>query len=207
MPPKMSGAMAPASGLLPATGKKLRAAEAVVVAGSATGGEPEAKRHHTAKQKAKRYKKITAGKAANIVPTLVKAVAQTMSRTSELESVAYDAVLFTRSCPVLDKVKEMTSSWAAAVAAKGKGHGLGPPHLQAWEGLCVGLLADGLEIGMANRESLRGYREKMAEMSTEELGLAVRHCKAKPGYEMGHVKLVLSLRGDLERCGARCSRR
>ena len=86
MPPK--GEAAASTAAAGARGKK-GAAE--------VGMEPGSKR---VKKREKRYKKVTANKDCSI--TLVKTVAQTMSRTRELEAVAYDVELFKKSSPALE---------------------------------------------------------------------------------------------------------
>ena len=55
---------------------------------------------------------------------------------------------------VLEHMKKHTKKWAEEVQKKGKSHGMGPPHLSAWEGLLEGLLAPGMELGANNRVHL-----------------------------------------------------
>ena len=125
-------------------------------------------------------------------------MSQNMSRTRELEAVAFDVLLFTKVSPLLDSVKKKTTEWSKIVKERGRGHGQGPPHLRAWVGLCEGLLETGLEIGMTNREQLTKYHQQYKDMPPEEQALAVRYCRSKPGFEKGHMKLIVALRGSLE---------
>ena len=55
--------------------------------------------------------------------------------------------------PEGEAMKDETKAWAAEVKAKGKLHGLGPPHLRAWAGLIGGLSS--AEIGACNKETWR----------------------------------------------------
>jgi len=186
MPPKGEAAASSSTAAAGARGKK-GAAEA--------GTGPDSKR---VKKRDKRYKKATANQVSSIIPTLVKAVAQAMSRTRELEEVAYDVELFTKSSLGWEAMKKRTTEWAKTVKEKGRGHGQGPPHLQTWVGLCEGLLDNGLEIGMSNREKLTEFFTRYKEWSLEDQRLAVRFCRSRPAYEKGHTKIIGALRGKLE---------
>eukprot|EP00972_Heterocapsa_arctica_P111307 16387454-Heterocapsa_arctica.AAC.1 len=92
-------------------------------------------------------------------------------------------------------MKKKTKQWGDEVQKKSNEHGLGPPHLQAWEGLLEGLLAPGLEIGAANRVDLLKLKEINNKMDEGEKSLVVRHCRAKTTYNKEIGKLVFSIRG------------
>ena len=89
--------------------------------GTATeGSEPDPKRPTGGKgedknKKEKNYKKLTANKVHEVFPTIVKSLAQTMPRTRELESVAFDVVQITKPSLGLETSKKKTTEWAKKV--------------------------------------------------------------------------------------------
>ena len=83
---------------------------------------------------------------------LAKGVAHCLQQNREHESVLYDVVLASSESTVPKEMKKSTQKWDTDVKAKGKGHGLGPPHHQAWSGLLAGLLKS--DVGARNKERL-----------------------------------------------------
>jgi len=150
------------------------------------------------KGKGKGTKKLTQEQVGAAMPLVLKAVSHSLLSVRELEAVAYDVVLLIAESPILNLMRVKTKQWTEEAQKRGKNHGLGPPHLSAWEGLLEGLLAPGMEIGAVNRANIVKLAEHTKGLEEGEKMLLVRYCRAKTTYNKETAKLVLALRGEFE---------
>lgn len=148
------------------------------------------------KGKGKGHHKITHQDMASAFPSVVKATLSTLQSVREVESVLFDVALLDKEAPTILAMKTATTEWMTKVTANGQGHGLGPPHLAAWEALAASLIE--LDIGAANKTALREHLEAFKVLTMIEKGIAVRLCKVKRTFDPLKVRLIISLRGSLE---------
>ncbi len=94
-------------------------------------------------------------------------------------------------------MKKATQKWDTDVKSEGKGHGLGPPHQQAWVGLIAGLVQ--ADIGSRNKEKLMELEKEMSESTALERDLCIRACKAKVCFDKDWTKVAIAMQHKAEK--------
>ena len=157
----------------------------------------KAKGKAKAKSKGKETKyKVTTGEACKSLPTLVKATCSSLQSARELEGTANDNMIFPSDHNILVAMKAATKTWQEKIVEIGKGHGLGPPYLPAWEAFLATLISE--DVGGAAKKSLAVLEEKLKQLPQQERLLVIRVCKAKVTYDQGFSRVTLALRGFME---------
>jgi len=129
-------------------------------------------------------------------PVIVKGILSCLQSSRELESIMIDVVILPAESPVVARMKHFTKQWSVKVKEAGQGHGLGPPHLSAWEGMLESL-GEG-DIGQANKTVVQEILAEFRSATPQQTSLTIRMCRAKPTYDKTKVKLMMAVRGQLE---------
>ena len=130
-------------------------------------------------------------------PLLAKATSFLLQSAREVDSILLDMVIVPADHAVATAMKAKTKEWSDQVKEAGKAHALGPPHLSAWVG-CLAAL-EKLDIGAKNKTSLKDMQADLDEMQKTSVPMCVRACRVKQTYDKTKVKIILAVRGDLEK--------
>ena len=132
-------------------------------------------------------KKGVAGNITGEVKTLAVLQTRQLLKLSDavcsLEGAVYDTFLGPADAPEVTQMAAQTACYSAETKAKGKGHGLGPPHLWSFGGLLLALSERGVAVGAQNAEILAVWKAKWQDMSLEERSEIARYCRLAKTYK------------------------
>jgi hypothetical protein len=175
------------------------------VEGGASGSGSKDKEKEAAKDKDKEKKgkgkgkgslKITSERVLKAFPVMMKASCFTMQGIREGEACYFDVALIGSESRMVEEMAARTKAWQEEVEAKGKGHDCGPPFLRAWEGLLVAL-SEG-DVGAVNKMKVKEAID-LTTANKDSAYLMVRACRARKAYDPAKRKLVLAVRGEMEK--------
>ncbi|CAK0905960.1 unnamed protein product [Prorocentrum cordatum] len=126
-----------------------------------------------------------------------------------IEGVLFDVLIVPAELPEALKMQEQGSAYNAQVQAKGKGRGLGAPHLFVFGGLLEALLLRQQSIGKVNFEKLTEFKARLQSLDYEEKMDITRFTKVDRCYDQGKRRITLCLQegrkeviGALQQLGA-----
>ncbi len=175
-------------------GKKNKEASEDPIESDAEGGKGSSGKGK-GKQKTNKYQ-LDLKAVSRAMPVVVKATLSSLQANREIESVLYDVALTATNTEIPASMKKFTTEWNKKVKESGSGHGLGPPHLAAWEGFLVALMAG--DIGASNKVVINQILEAYKTATPEQAGLDVRLCRCKKTFNPEKVRIIISVRGSLE---------
>ena len=194
---------------------------------SATDGEPEGqkgRRKHIKQQPggtkddvtmssgqkgtAKSANKSTHAKLHNAVLRTLCVLSQ---QVREVRGAVFMCWMIKQGAPEFKKAKEQLRANSELAAAKGKGHGLGPPGEAAFTGLLQALSERGSTVGAANAAGVANLKQTWDDLEPEGAFDLKPHCKLAKVYNpaLSRLELVISvaehrehIRGSLGQTGS-----
>ena len=154
---------------------------------------PEAKK----KRGEKKEKKLCnlQGEVRQVVSLVVKSQLQCRQKIAAIEGALFDTLLGEEVAgdPLVLGMSEQTSLYSREVKEKGRGHGLGPPHIWAFGGLGTSLVKLGGRVGASTAEKIKGFMEEYDQMSVADKCEAVRYCRLSTTYKSTDRRITLCL--------------
>ena len=101
----------------------------------------------------------------------------------EVRCAVFMCWMIKQEAPEYKRSREQLRAYSEQAAAKGKGHGLGPPGIAAFTGLLHALSERGSAVGAANAAGVTNLKQPWDDLGPEEAFDLVPHCKKVKVYD------------------------
>ena len=110
-----------------------------------------------------------------------------------IEGVLFDVLIVPQDLPEVLKMTEQGSLYNQEVQKRGKGHGLGAPHLWIFGALLESLLLRKESIGAHNFAELQKFKQKLTTLEYAQKMDIIKFTKVDKCYDQGKRRITLCI--------------